>query len=201
MHPLEKMIREGEHAGQDFKYFLNDAKKIARSLAAFANTEGGRLLVGVKDNGKIAGLKHKEEEVYVVEAAAHVFCRPVVKYATRFWEYEGKTVMEVHIPKSMKAPHTAPDETGRYACYIRKNDENKVASELEATVLKMTHSVKPLTFTMDSRHKRLLEVLRTYDHSLGYDIEALSRLSLLTRKECIAALAGLIASGTIHTSR
>jgi hypothetical protein len=54
---------------------------------------------------------------------------------------------------------------------------------------------------MDSRHKRLLEVLRTYDHSLGYDIEALSRLSLLTRKECIAALAGLIASGTIHTSR
>ena len=29
-------------------------EKIAKSLSAFANTEGGRLLVGVKDNGKIA---------------------------------------------------------------------------------------------------------------------------------------------------
>jgi len=201
MHPLEKMISQGEHVQQDFKYFLNDAKKIARSLSAFANTEGGRLLVGIKDNGKVAGLKHKEEEIYVVEAAAHVFCKPAVTYSTRFWEYEGKTVMEVNVPKSTRAPHTAPDETGKRTCYIRKNDENKVASELEATVLKMTHSVKPLTFTMDSRHKRLLEVLRTYDNSGGYDIEELSRQSLLTRKECITALAGLIAGGTIQTSR
>ncbi|HOO42424.1 MAG TPA: ATP-binding protein [Bacteroidales bacterium] len=201
MHPLEKMISQGEHVQQDFKYFLNDAKKIARSLAAFANTEGGRLLVGVKDNGKVAGLKHKEEEAYVVEAAAHVFCKPALKYTTRFWEYEGKTVMEVNVPKSTRAPHTAPDETGKQACFIRKKDENKVASLLETTVLKMTHSSKPLSFTMDSRHKRLLEVLRTYDNSNGYDIEELSRLSLMTQQECLTALAGLIAGGTIQTSR
>ncbi|MDD4655395.1 MAG: ATP-binding protein [Bacteroidales bacterium] len=201
MHPLEKMISQGEHVQQDFKYFLNDAKKIARSLSAFANTEGGRLLVGIKDNGKVVGLKHKEEEIYVVEAAAHVFCKPAVKYSTQFWEYEGKTVMEVNVPKSKKAPHTAPDETGKHTCYIRKEDENKVASLLEATVLKMIHSPKPLSFTMDPRHKRLLEVLRTYDNSSGYDIEELSRQSLLTRKECITALAGLIAGGTIQTSR
>jgi predicted HTH transcriptional regulator len=201
MHPLEKMISQGEHVQQDFKYFLNDAKKIARSLAAFANTEGGRLLVGIKDNGKVAGLKHKEEEIYVVEAAAHVFCRPKVNYSTRFWEYEGKTVMEVNVPKSTRAPHTAPDETGKRTCYIRKEDENKVASPLEATVLQMIHSPKPLSFTMDSRHKRLLEVLRTYDNSRGFDIEELARLSLMTQQECLFALAGLIAQGTIQTSR
>ena len=88
MHPLEKMILEGEHQQQDFKYFLNDAKKIARTLAAFANTDGGRLLVGVKDNGKVVGLKHKDEEVYVVEAAANVFCMPAVVFETRYWNYE-----------------------------------------------------------------------------------------------------------------
>jgi predicted HTH transcriptional regulator len=52
---LHKIISEGEHQTQDFKYAINDSKKIARSLAAFANTDGGRLLLGVKDNGKIAG--------------------------------------------------------------------------------------------------------------------------------------------------
>ncbi|HPV88318.1 MAG TPA: ATP-binding protein [Bacteroidales bacterium] len=201
MHPLEKMIKEGEHTRQDFKFFLNDARKIARSLAAFANTEGGRLLVGVKDNGRIAGLKHEEEEVYVVEAAAHVFCKPVVKYTTRFWEYGGKTVLEVQVPKSNRAPHTAPDETGKHTCYVRKADENKMASELEIAVMKITHSAKPFTFTINSQHERLLEVLRRWEQTGDYDLKELSRQSLMTRKECITALAGLIASGTIQTPR
>ncbi len=51
---LQEKINQGEHQQQDFKFAINDSKKIARSLAAFANTDGGCLLVGVKDNGKIA---------------------------------------------------------------------------------------------------------------------------------------------------
>ena len=67
---LEKLISEGEHVHQDFKFAISDARKIAKSLSAFANTEGGRLLVGVKDNGKIAGVR-SEEELYMIEAAAN----------------------------------------------------------------------------------------------------------------------------------
>jgi predicted HTH transcriptional regulator len=47
-HRLYKLIEEGEHQQQDFKYCINDSKKIAKSLVAFANTDGGRLLIGVK---------------------------------------------------------------------------------------------------------------------------------------------------------
>lgn len=197
MHPLEKMILEGEHQQQDFKYFLNDAKKIARTLAAFANTDGGRLLVGVKDNGKVVGLKHKDEEVYVVEAAANVFCMPAVVFETRYWNYEGRTVLDVWVPKSGQAPHTAPAENGKAACFIRKEDENKVASELETAVLRLKYSPQPLTLSMDKQLERLTEVLKTYDASNGYDIRTLSRLSLMTEKECVEALARLIAGGTI----
>ena len=57
---LEKLISEGEHVHQDFKFAISDARKIAKSLSAFANTEGGRLLVGVKDNGKIAGVRSEK---------------------------------------------------------------------------------------------------------------------------------------------
>ena len=49
-----QLVTEGEHVHQDFKFAITDACKIARSLSAFSNTEGGRLLVGIKDNGKIA---------------------------------------------------------------------------------------------------------------------------------------------------
>jgi len=52
---IYKLIEEGEHQQQDFKFEISDARKIAKSLSAFSNTDGGRLLIGVKDNGKIAG--------------------------------------------------------------------------------------------------------------------------------------------------
>lgn len=75
---IQKLISEGEHVCQDFKFAISDARKIAKSLSAFANTQGGRLLVGVKDNGKIAGVR-SEEEIYMIDAAAQMYCQPPVK--------------------------------------------------------------------------------------------------------------------------
>ena len=72
---LERIIAEGEHEQQDFKYAISDARKIARSLSAFANHSGGRLLVGVRDNGSIAGVRN-EEDIYLLEQAAEMYCEP-----------------------------------------------------------------------------------------------------------------------------
>ena len=46
-HPIEELIAQGEHQQLDFKFEVSDSKKIARTLSAFANTDGGRLLIGV----------------------------------------------------------------------------------------------------------------------------------------------------------
>ena len=40
---LLKLIEQGEHEQQDFKYKVMDAAKLAKSVSAFANTDGGRL--------------------------------------------------------------------------------------------------------------------------------------------------------------
>ena len=64
-------IEEGEHLRQDFKHSITDSKKIARTIVAFANTSGGRLLIGVKDNGKLIGI-NTDEDYYMVEAAAQL---------------------------------------------------------------------------------------------------------------------------------
>ena len=89
---IYNLIAQGEHVRQDFKYEISDARKIARSVSAFANTEGGRLLVGVKDNGKIAGVR-SEEEIYMIEAAARVYCSPEVAIECRIYKIEGKDVL------------------------------------------------------------------------------------------------------------
>ena len=59
---IHTLIAEGEHQQQDFKFEISDARKIAKTLSAFANTDGGRLLIGVKDNGKIEGVRSEEEK-------------------------------------------------------------------------------------------------------------------------------------------
>jgi predicted HTH transcriptional regulator len=126
---LKEKIAEGEHQQQDFKYAINDSKKIARSLAAFANTDGGSLLIGVKDNGNIVGVA-SDEEYYMIEAAANMYCQPPVKFDIFEWNSEGKTVLEIKIPKSNLGPHKAPDKSDKYLVYVRVKDQNLLANKI-----------------------------------------------------------------------
>ncbi len=72
---IEGLIEQGDHEHQYFKYQITDARKIARSISAFANNSGGHLLVGVKDNGNIVGVS-SDEEIYMIEQAAQMYCQP-----------------------------------------------------------------------------------------------------------------------------
>ncbi|MDD3740162.1 MAG: ATP-binding protein [Bacteroidales bacterium] len=119
-------IKSGEGINLDFKHSISDTKKIARSLSAFANTKGGSLLIGVRDNGSIAGI-NSEEEYYMIETAALLHCRPEVKFSFKNHIINGKNVLEIIVPKSFELPHTAPDHDGIFKAYVRVNDENIVA--------------------------------------------------------------------------
>ena len=79
---LRKLIAEGENQQLDFKYCITDSRKIARTLSAFSNTDGGRLLIGVRDNGSLAGIR-SDEEIYMVDTAAHLFCRTEITYTVK----------------------------------------------------------------------------------------------------------------------
>ena len=91
---IRELIAEGENQKLDFKYCVSDSRKIARTLSAFANTDGGRLLIGVRDNGSIADIR-SNEEIYMVDTAAHILCRPVIEYSLRQHVIGGKTILEV----------------------------------------------------------------------------------------------------------
>lgn len=136
---IQKLIAEGEHQQLDFKFEISDSRRIARSLAAFANTDGGRLLVGVKDNGAIAGVR-SDEEIHMIQAAAEMFCQPEVHYSTKEWEINGKTVLEVIIPKDEHTKHKAPDNQGEYKVFVRVKDENLVADPILLKVWKRSKS-------------------------------------------------------------
>ena len=115
---LKKLISGGENQQLDFKFAINDSRKIARTLSAFANTDGGKLLIGVRDNGSIAGIR-SDEEIYMVDTAAHLFCRPEIPYITKQHAVEGKTILEVEVFRGAARPYQSKDENDRWLAYFR----------------------------------------------------------------------------------
>lgn len=99
---IQQLITEGEHVHQDFKFAISDARKIAKSLSAFANTGGGRLLIGVKDNGKIAGIR-SEEELYMIEAAATMYCKPALQLENQLYRVKAKMYWRFMFPKARRS--------------------------------------------------------------------------------------------------
>jgi len=155
---IQKLIAEGEHQMLDFKFEISDCKKIARSLVAFANTDGGRLLIGVKDNGVISGIR-SEEEKHMIQTAAELFCKPEVKFSAKEWNINGKTVLEIIIPKSCHHKHKAPDYNNIYKVYVRVKDENIVANSILMKVWKHENDKNIVKITFSEEEKMLLKYL------------------------------------------
>ncbi len=158
-HYVKNLIEQGENQQLDFKFEISDAKKIARTFSAFANTNGGKLLVGVKDNGVISGIKTDEED-YMIESAAHLYCKPAIRYQTRKWNIDGKWVLEVTIPKARKKPLYAKAENGKWMAYVRVNDENILANTVMLNVWKTINQAKGIYIRYGIKEKRILKILQ-----------------------------------------
>lgn len=191
---IYKLIEEGEHQQQDFKYCINDSKKIAKSLVAFANSNGGRLLIGVKDNGKIAGIS-TDEEFYMVEAAAKIYSDPPLNFSTKEWQIEGKIVLEISIEVSDKKPHFAKDENGKWIAYIRKDDENVLAHKIQIEVWKKQKSTKGIYFSYSENEKFLIEYLQK---NPTISFSKFIRFAQISRSKAEEILSNLIILGVIN---
>jgi predicted HTH transcriptional regulator len=160
---IQQLIDQGEHEQLDFKFEISDAKKIARTCSAFANTKGGKLLIGVKDNGTIAGIRTEEEE-YMIESAAHIFCRPRVEYRVTSWQVDGKQILEITIEESVTKPHLAPWKADQWRAFIRIKDENFVANSIQVAVWKKLHTETPTLVKYKKQEELLLQYLRSHDN-------------------------------------
>jgi len=197
-HPLVRLIRNGEGPTLDFKKTISSALKIAKTLVAFANTKGGRLLVGVRDNGSISGAAI-EEEAYMIESAAHVFCDPVIEYEIFEHTYQGLRVLEVFIPEAKHKPHAAKDETGKWWVYIRVNDQCVLASKIVVDVLRKQSDTEGTLIAYSTKEKALLEYLAVHKR---ITLQEYCDLLNLSRRRASRILVDMISAGIIrvHTT-
>jgi predicted HTH transcriptional regulator len=191
---IRQLISQGESQTLDFKYEISDASKIARSLVAFSNTDGGKLLIGVKDNGHITGIQ-SEEEYYMIEAAAHLYCKPEVPFSFRRWDIEGKTILEVDIPKAKKKPFLAKMPDGKWMAFIRVNDQNLLANRVLLKVWEKETNNKGTWIKYGDAEKKLLNYLRENPH---ITLSKFSRIAKISVRSAEDILVNLILPGILE---
>jgi predicted HTH transcriptional regulator len=176
---LQAYISQGEHQTQDFKFRIDDAKKIAKTLVAFANTDGGRLLIGVKDNGKVTGVD-PEEEFHMIQGAAEMYCNPPVEFESKIWQDDYKLVLEINVPQSPNKPHRAKDDDNSWKVYIRNNDQTLLANKIILGLWKLKKQgvKKPQEFKEDE-----LEFLTLFREGDRYTLSKLYRISKLKKNK------------------
>ena len=188
IHHIKRLINQGEHLNLDFKFEISDAAKIARSLVAFSNTKGGTLLIGVKDNGTLAGIR-SEEEFYMAERASQNFCQPPVKFTSKEWTLDGKIILEIKVPVSDILPHRAPDSQGQYKVFVRVKDENILAHGIQIKVWKKQQADQAVSITYNELIKELLSLV---ENAPGLSVEEIGSKLNLSKHQLEDLLSDLI---------
>ena len=193
---LLSLIKEGEHQQQDFKYRVSDALKLAKSVSAFANTDGGRLLIGVRDDGHMSGVR-SEEEIYMMHQAAYRYCRPEASIKFDTYHVEGRTIVVATVPPSDKRPICVIDEEGKPRAYIRIADENIIASPVHLAVWREAQKPQGSMMTYTDTVSKLLEAIDGERLTLNQIV----RRSAIPRHKVITLLARLIRFHVVKCER
>ncbi|ASQ90179.1 transcriptional regulator [Prosthecochloris sp. GSB1] len=200
--PLLDMIGRGETRHTEFKRLVHSPKKIAKSIVAFANTEGGTILVGVDDDRRITGIHSEKEMLEIVYEAVKLHTEPAVAIETEVVEYKKRLVLMVHVAESAQKPHyhiateRDPETLGEIRVkkvYTREESHNRVATD--DRVCLMASSAEPIRLTFGADEKMLLEYLDEHRSITALKFSTLSGIPLQQARRTLVAL---VRSGTVH---
>lgn len=127
---IRQIIAEGESQQTEFKSSFN--VEAMESITAFANTEGGCVLVGVSNKGKIVGVDTNEESVQQWVNEIKSKTEPAILVDAERYEIEGKAAVMLSVPEYPVKPIALQ---GRF--YKRIGNSNHLLSATEIANLSM----------------------------------------------------------------
>ena len=198
-YQLKQMIFQGESVNLDFKKTITSCEKIAKTMVSFANNKGGKLFIGVADDGSVKGVKSEDEEKFMIEKAATFFAKPMLEPTFDEVYIENKTVLVVDIPMSDMKPHYALGDDAKWLVYIRVKDKSVLASKIVVDVLKREHKDDGVLIEYSSKEKALLEYLTGHDR---ITLKEYTHLLNISRRRASRILVTMVLAGIIrvHTT-
>jgi len=125
------LIRNGESSTTQFKPDVSNSESIAQEIVAFANSKGGKILVGVDDKtGNIVGVEFRDIQRInnLVATAANDHVKSPVYVQSETIQIENKRIILITVPEGTDKPHTDKDGL----IFIKNgSDKRKVVSREE----------------------------------------------------------------------
>lgn len=122
---LLEIIKNGESSKIEFKTDEVHANTLAEEIVAFANFEGGTILIGVDDSGVLAGCSREDIEKFIVNVCRNNIRPSIIPLIEKIVIRE-KHIMAVSIPRGDTAYST---NRGRY--YIRVGSTKQTPTQQE----------------------------------------------------------------------
>lgn len=124
-YTLKELRTKKENQTFDRKSARKDAKGLSNHIVAFANADGGTLVIGIEDNGDITGIDAHTDNINDILRVPFDYCTPSVRVATETVECEDKYgkpnhILLITIPQSSELHANQQDEV-----YYRMGDKSK----------------------------------------------------------------------------
>ncbi len=106
MKNIIEAIQKGEDSSQQFKANFASIDKLAVEITAFANSNGGKIYIGIDDNNVIQGLSNQDIQRLNQWIATSQKIEPPIFVQTQIVLIEDKKLMIISVPKGINKPYS-----------------------------------------------------------------------------------------------
>lgn len=181
MSLIEGFLSGSESKILEFKRDLSSPQPILKTLVAFANTAGGRLVIGISDDKQRVGVGNSLDEEERLSSLIADSISPRLVPNIELLTVEDKTLLVVEVFLSNSRPHYLSREGIEQGVYVRLGSSNRQADQ--ALIGELHRSVEGVAF--DEMPMPELSVddldIQAAQEALG-DRRRLDEKSLLTLK-------------------
>ena len=126
---LLERLAQGEQSGVEFKRDDVRPEQVAKELVAFLNFKGGKLFLGVDDDGSISGLSRHDAEEWTMNLCTHLIHPLVIPFYEECW-INGKTIAVITVETGSAKPYVLRHGRSEQA-YIRVGSTSRLATREE----------------------------------------------------------------------
>lgn len=125
---LLEIIANGENSGIEFKRDDLRPEQLAKEIVALANFQGGKVLLGVEDDGSISGIQRSDLETWVMDTVFGRYVHPLILPFYEEVELEdGKRVAVVSLTQGMAKPYVVR-HNNREEIFVRVGSTSRLAT-------------------------------------------------------------------------
>lgn len=159
---LKKVIASGETVEVELKQSFHSVQEIAKIISAFANTQGGLLVLGISDNGNIEGVKENQDILQQKIANSNAMIHPSPMINVEIHGIDNKKIVVVAVHKADSIVFHTVDGVihVRIGSTVQKLEGQSILEFLRnRQILLFEESIEPIAKTEDLEVAKIMEYL------------------------------------------